>query len=128
MTAAMSGTPAKVTSARFVARLTDAETTPGVARIAFSTRSTQESQAMPSTRMLKAAGFFGLEKREDIDVSFTNDLGGVGLLDRRSSRSGATTSVTKFVSTRPPVTSGPAKQGGELRRADRQLRAAWRLA
>jgi hypothetical protein len=24
--------------------------------------------------MLKAAGFFGLEKREDIDVSFTNDL------------------------------------------------------
>ena len=60
--------------ARFVARLTDAETTPGVARIAFSTRSTQESQAMPSTRMLNAAGFFGLEKREDIDVSFTNDL------------------------------------------------------
>ena len=35
MTAAMSGTPEKVTSARFVARLTDAETTPGVARIAF---------------------------------------------------------------------------------------------
>src|SRR5580700_11371950 len=74
MTAAMSGTPEKVTSARFVARLTDAETTPGVARIAFSTRSTQESEAMPSTRMLTAAGFFGLEKREDIDVSFTNDL------------------------------------------------------
>src|ERR1700736_5523402 len=72
MTAAMSGTPEKVTSARFVARLTDAETTPGVARIAFSTRSTQESEDMPSTRMLKAAGFFGLDKREDIDVSFTN--------------------------------------------------------
>ena len=50
------------------------KTTPGVARIAFSTRSTQEPQAMPSTRMLKAAGFFGLETREDIDVSFTNDL------------------------------------------------------
>jgi len=38
MTAAMSGTPEKITSARFVARLTDAETTPGVARIAFSTQ------------------------------------------------------------------------------------------
>src|ERR1700730_18509579 len=74
MTAAMSGTPEKVTSARFVARLTDAETTPGVPRIAFSTRSTQESQAMPSTRTLKAAGSFGLEKREDIDFSFMNDL------------------------------------------------------
>src|ERR1700724_4072377 len=74
MTAAMSGTREKVPSARFVARLTDAETTPGVARIAFSTRSTQESEDMPSTRMLKAAGFFGLERREDIDVSFTNDL------------------------------------------------------
>src|SRR5208283_94356 len=68
MTAAISGTPEKITSARFVARLTDAETTPGVARIAFSTRSTQDSQAMPSTRMLKVAGFFGSGEREDIDV------------------------------------------------------------
>src|ERR1700704_3178881 len=89
MTAAMSGTPEKVTSARFVARLTDAETTPGVARIAFSTRTTQESEAMPSTRMLKAAGFFGSEKREDIDVSFSSDLVRLACWIVRSSRSGA---------------------------------------
>jgi hypothetical protein len=62
----MSGTPEKITSARFVARLTDAETTPGVARIAFSTRSAQESQAMPSTRMLTEVGFFESGKIEDI--------------------------------------------------------------
>ncbi|WP_206517009.1 hypothetical protein [Mesorhizobium sp. M1A.F.Ca.IN.022.07.1.1] len=40
--------PAKVTSARSVARLTDDETTPGAAAIAFSTRLTQEAQVMPS--------------------------------------------------------------------------------
>jgi hypothetical protein len=83
---------------------------------------------MPSTRMLKAAGFFGLEKREDIDVSFTNDLVRCWPVGPQIIAPGATTSVTKFVSTGPPVNSGPAKQGGELRRADRQLRAASRLA
>ena len=61
------GDPEKITSARFVARLTAAEATPGVARIAFSTRSTQDEQAMPSTRRLKVAAFFG-SREKDIDA------------------------------------------------------------
>ena len=39
---------ARVTSARSVARLTEADCTPGTALTAFSTRLTQEAQVMPS--------------------------------------------------------------------------------
>ncbi|WP_454011541.1 hypothetical protein [Aquamicrobium terrae] len=40
--------PTNVTSARSVAKLTEALATPGAAAIAFSTRRTQDAQVMPS--------------------------------------------------------------------------------
>jgi hypothetical protein len=97
MTAAISGTPENTTLARFVARSTEAETTPGVAEIAFSTRATQESQAMPSTRTLKAAGFFGLEEKKDIGGYLLKQLKLGQPFGYRSEWSGTKTRMTEAI-------------------------------
>ncbi|WGJ16673.1 hypothetical protein QEV83_07400 [Methylocapsa sp. D3K7] len=63
----MSGAPENTTSARFVTRLTEAEATPGVATIAFSTRETQDAHIMPSISRLNPAACFEAAG-EDIGV------------------------------------------------------------
>jgi hypothetical protein len=56
MTASEVAGAARRTSARSVARLTEALSTPGTAAMAFSTRRTQEAQVIPSTGKLWSGG------------------------------------------------------------------------
>ncbi|MCY1235113.1 hypothetical protein D9M72_477170 [compost metagenome] len=77
----------KRTSARSVARLTEASVTPGTARIAFSTRETQDAQVMPSTGMLALSAAAEIASRSFVLMGVTDPM--IVLLSLSLSQDGA---------------------------------------